>query len=149
MIETMIDLLDKYCGGCHTNHDWDSCDKCPTGNLINHCKTYVLEISIDHSGTYKVGKVNKIDTTITAIQKIVKRVVKPHPFFNNGFLDEDSKYEDTLEPLKRKLSELKHWNSCYHRKIMFKLSDGEEEKELKNRFKKYKINKILKDNSDD
>ncbi|MFA5299080.1 MAG: hypothetical protein WC389_12810 [Lutibacter sp.] len=43
MAQTIIDLLDKFCSGCHTNDDYHKgCRGCPCGNLICECREYIL-----------------------------------------------------------------------------------------------------------
>jgi len=47
MLGTAIVLQYNFCRFCHSNREWkNSCDKCPTGNLINACMDYFKDVEI-------------------------------------------------------------------------------------------------------
>jgi hypothetical protein len=92
-LDTFIFLLDTWCKGCHTNHDFSKgCQECPFGNVILEVKKYLLEA-------------DKYSTSCKTYKKIINKIAKnikdinPEPFFSTK-----------LNKLSKNLEEIDNYN---------------------------------------
>jgi hypothetical protein len=96
-IQSIIDMLDRYCSCCHTNDDvGGDCSKCPIGNFIYSAKDYILKTNTKYLLAEEVAPV-------TNIQHLLK-YIEPHPFFNGNALH--NKHKDMLGFIRMHLNEL-------------------------------------------
>jgi len=98
-LKTMIDLLDRFCTGCHTNDDVQgNCAKCEVGALVLKCKEYLLHAyeSVNLKDEAKLFKRMKIE-----IKKII-----PTPLTNNYFIFQDGRGRDEFYKLRELLKDI-------------------------------------------
>jgi len=116
MIKTFINLLDDYCGSCHSNCDWnDDCNKCPVGNLINECRDYIIGYYPSQSNDEMNKKYhNLMKDTAREVKKI-----KQCPLFNVTWVLQDEPSKDRLDKIKMNLKKLEHYKSKMDHAMFF------------------------------
>jgi len=98
MLETCINLLERFCFNCHTNRDYkNECDGCPTGNLFNNCRDY---FNVEFDDTMQM-----IYKELTKIQLGAFCYIGGTAYdFGNDY---DENYKDIIKNLKHLLLKIK------------------------------------------
>lgn len=135
-LRTAIDLLDAFCGGCHTNDDvMCDCSKCEVGALVLKCKAYMLD-------AYESPHNREEVRILRRIKKLIKPI-KPHPGFHSTLIFEDARKVDKVEPLQRALKDLEFQNTRWRWTLALNYQTGllkrmAKEKKIFNRKQKKK-----------
>ena len=120
MAETAIELLDRFCSGCHTNEDFEGgCKECPIGNMIYACKRYVEEMHIRdpedvRSWTDDPERQENLVRKFTIEQDAKLRLkagmmaINPHPLYDAHWIWEEEPSEDPHHSLKMTIGFLEH-----------------------------------------
>lgn len=135
MAELMIMLLEKLCGGCHTNDDYEEgCKQCPAGQLIYELRDYLLDTNeadkryamyvsdecqtkrkeyYGHEDSQEVkdkwlALAKSCKPEFDIIRKIKKEInhIEPHPSFYAQWIFEDSRKPDPLLKLRELVKDL-------------------------------------------
>lgn len=113
----VVTSIRDFCGGCHTNNDWDrDCKNCPMGQAIYAAKNYVIKIGFD--------KFNKKDAMLVKeVKNKIKRIV-PRPMFLSQFIFDEKRKKDPLQALEEATKNLEFYRSTLYTRQRF--TDGYE-----------------------
>jgi len=135
MAELMIMLLEKLCGGCHTDKDYEEgCRQCPAGQLIYEFRDYLLDsneadkryamyASDEWQAKRKemhghedspeekdrwIALAKSCKPEFDIIRKIKKEVkhIEPHPCFYSQFIFEHYRNPDPLSKLRELVKDI-------------------------------------------
>ena len=105
-LKTFIDLLDRFCRGCHTDADFGGCHNCPVGKLIYDSKGYILDV-------YEPVKLTEYTIVMKKVKKEIKKI-EPHPCFNSEWIFQKMREGDTLLALRELLKDLEFLTDVRH-----------------------------------
>lgn len=143
MAQTIIDMLERFCGHCHTEDDYQKgCYGCPIGNCIYEAKDYITEAEEEdkHYALYasnewqerrrnnnrpeetqeerdKWGRLSKACKPESIALRGLKRALKtisPHPFYYGQWMWDSKRNPDPLAKFKEYLEDYK-----FHSKRMY------------------------------
>jgi hypothetical protein len=121
--ETIIYLVENFCGGCHSNDDFTGkCKGCPVGQLIYAAKDYISDMYVEKPkkafimtpaeaiAVMDKDKVlshllNKKASLLQALKKEVKKI-EPHPLMLAQWIWEVEKAKDALLPLREAIANI-------------------------------------------
>jgi hypothetical protein len=149
MAEVLINLLEKFCSGCHTNEDYRRhCKGCPAGQLIYRCRKYLLEIdevdnryamyasdewqakrkeAYDHEDSQEqrqewlsLSKACQPECDIIRAIKEELIMIEPHPLFYANWIGQDARKPDPLLKLRELVKDLKFIESNRFQSLLFR-----------------------------
>src|SRR4030065_951061 len=107
---TMCDLLDHFCRGCHTEDDFAQGGRgCPVGQLVYAAKDYILDA---HEGNVDVTKGSKkLQRKYNLLRDLKKAInpIEPRSTFNAQWVFEEHKNPDILEPVRKLVSDMEFY----------------------------------------
>lgn len=133
--EVMVTILDKICGGCHTEGDfYKGCHDCPAGQLVYACKEYLAEGNEadknyemyaseewqakretlyghrdspeEIASNLRMAQLLKPEGDAVRGIKEEAAKIEPHPFFHGQWIWEDKRAPDPLMRLRELLKDL-------------------------------------------
>lgn len=136
MAQTIIDMLERFCGHCHTDSDYNKgCRGCPIGCYIYEARDYIATMQEEdkHFALYasdewqerrkannKPEEIKEERARWTALSKLCKpesialrglkrelRNVEPHPFFYGRWICDSKRNKDPLSKFKEYLKDYK------------------------------------------
>ena len=114
-LKSYIETVERYCSECHTNEDYGSCEKCPTGIFVGQLRKYLIELSdIMEKNKFREDKDEKTEIMIR-IGKLLKKMPKLHPLYLP--VDEDYEFNSVFNKLKGLSFELNLWEECFNKKF--------------------------------
>ena len=161
MAELMISILDKLCGGCHTNDDYQNgCKDCPAGQMLYATRDYLLgTVEADkHYALYgseewqakreeqyghedsqeEKEKWQKLAQSCKPEGDVIRKIknevsrIEPHPFFQAQWIFEEKRNPDPLLKLRELVKDLAFIQSNKFMGLHFK-NDYEERAKLRMR----------------
>lgn len=171
MGKTIIDLLERFCGSCHTNDDYEGgCHGCPAGNLIYIAREYILECPEEdkHYALYASDKWQETrkkngwseqspeqkeewkrlsllchpeSVALRGLKKELKKI-EPKPFFYSQFIWDKERHPD---PLIKYREYLKDYEFHEHHVFADYRITGEVEKHVRARLKEDLLRFVIKE----
>ncbi len=102
-LKSYLETIERFCSECHTNEDYGSCEKCPTGIFINQLKKYLLEIPEQN-----IPEEKKI---MKEIKKHLIKMSKLHPLYLS--FDMESDFNSAFNTLKKLSFEFDLYEKCF------------------------------------
>ena len=110
-LKSYIETIERFCSECHTNEDYGSCEKCPTGIFVGQLRKYIIELSeIMEKDKFRKGKDEKTEIMI-GIRKLLKKMPKLHPLYLPR--DEETNPNSVFNKLKKISFEFDLWEKCF------------------------------------
>ena len=91
-LKSYLETIERFCSECHTNEDYGSCEKCPTGIFVNNLKRYLLEI---HESSILKDQAR----LFRKMKRLVKKMPKLHPLYLPR--DEETNPDSVFNKLKK------------------------------------------------
>ncbi len=101
-LKSYIETIERFCSECHTDEDYGSCEKCPTGIFVNQLKKYLLEISEQNNPEEK--------RIMKEIKRYLAKMPKLHPLYLS--FDMESDFNSAFNELKKLSYEFDLYEKC-------------------------------------
>ena len=111
-LKSYLETIERFCSECHTNEDYGSCEKCPTGIFVNNLKRYLLEI---HESSILKDQAR----LFRKMKRLVKNMPKLHPLYLPR--DEETNPDSVFNKLKKLSFGLDLWEECFDKKFEWKM----------------------------
>ncbi len=128
-LKSYLETIERFCTNCHTNEDYGSCEKCPTGIFVRNLRRYLLNAC-------ESDELKDKTKLLRQMKQLIKKMPKLHPLYLT--IDDEAKPDSVFNRLKKVSFELDLWKKCFDERANFWLSRKELFDKVKDKKKEVK-----------